>query len=159
MAFVGTRYKGVLSYFFYNDRMRRRGKKLASSAKSAWTRGIVTFAIFTCQSSAALIGRSKGNQWLGEFHGGAGPLQNRLFLSNVTMPSPDVLRTQRRGSQKDGRTGRIAEHYLSAGVHLRALLSRAAKNPARRVLSPCSSASAARSEASVTKAFIVSITC
>jgi hypothetical protein len=42
---------------------------------------------FTCQSRDALIGRRQGNQWLGEFHGGTGLLQNPLFLANVTMPS------------------------------------------------------------------------
>jgi ABC-type sugar transport system substrate-binding protein len=49
--------------------------------------GIVTLAIFTCQSPDALMGRRQGNQWFGEFHGGTGPLQNPLFLANVTMPS------------------------------------------------------------------------
>jgi Oxidoreductase molybdopterin binding domain len=48
--------------------------------------GIVTLAIFTFQSRDALIGRRQGNQWLGEFHGGTGPLQNPLFLANVTLP-------------------------------------------------------------------------
>jgi hypothetical protein len=41
---------------------------------------------FYRQSRDALIGRRQGNQWLGKFHGGTGPLQNPLFLANVTMP-------------------------------------------------------------------------
>ena len=49
-------------------------------------RGIVTLAIFTCQRGDALIGHKQENQWLGDFRGGAGPLQNPLFLANVTMP-------------------------------------------------------------------------
>jgi hypothetical protein len=54
--------------------------------------GIVTLAIFICQSRDALIGRRQGNQWLGELHGRTGPLQNPLFLANVTMPWDLVMR-------------------------------------------------------------------
>ncbi len=47
-------------------------------------------AIYTCQRGDQLIGRRQENQWLGVFHGGAGPLQNPLFLTNVTKPSKDI---------------------------------------------------------------------
>jgi hypothetical protein len=57
--------------------------------------GIVTLAIFTCQSLAALIGGRQENQWLAEFHGGTGPLQNPLFLANVTMPLGEVRHNMR----------------------------------------------------------------
>ena len=49
-------------------------------------RGIVTLATFTCQPREAVIGRRLENQWLGELQRGTGPLQNPLFLANVTMP-------------------------------------------------------------------------
>src|SRR5271157_2625345 len=49
--------------------------------------GIVTLATFTCQPREAVIGRRQENQWLGELQRGTGPLQNPLFLANVTMPS------------------------------------------------------------------------
>src|SRR5271157_740318 len=48
--------------------------------------GIVTLATFTCQPREAVIGRRQENQWLGELQRGTGPLQNPLFLANVTMP-------------------------------------------------------------------------
>jgi hypothetical protein len=43
-------------------------------------------ATFTCQPREAVIGRRQENQWLGEFQRGIGPLQNPLFLANVTIP-------------------------------------------------------------------------
>ena len=51
--------------------------------------GIVTLATFTCQPREAVIGRRQENQWLGELQRGTGPLQNPLFLANVTMPVPE----------------------------------------------------------------------
>src|SRR5208337_4641118 len=55
------------------------------SLPSRWG-GIVTLATFTCQPREAVIGRRQENQWLGELQRGTGPLQNPLFLANVTMP-------------------------------------------------------------------------
>ena len=49
--------------------------------------GIVTLATFTCQPREAVIGRRQENQWLGELQRGTRPLQNPLFLANVTMPT------------------------------------------------------------------------
>ena len=70
--------------------------------------GIVTFAIFTCQSRAALINRRQENQSLGEFHGGAAPPQNALFLANVTMP-PTGFAPSTRQSFHAGHTGPYAD--------------------------------------------------
>src|SRR5208337_4659092 len=55
--------------------------------------GIVTLATFTCQPREAVIGRRQENQWLGELQRGTGPLQNPLFLANVTMP-PCLVRSE-----------------------------------------------------------------
>src|ERR1700733_2183479 len=47
--------------------------------------GIVTFSSFTCQPRDALAVHRQGNQWFEDLYGGAEPLQNPLFLANVTM--------------------------------------------------------------------------
>ena len=65
------------------EEVRRFQLHLVESGAS----GIVTLAIITCQRGDPLIGRRQENQWVGDFHGGAGPLQNPLFLANVTMPA------------------------------------------------------------------------
>ena len=62
------------------------GPMIAAELRKRRPKGIVTFAIFTRQSRGALIDRTQGNQWLGEFHVGTGALQIPLFLANVTMP-------------------------------------------------------------------------
>jgi hypothetical protein len=57
--------------------------------------GIVTLVIFTCERGDPLIGREQENQWLGDFQDGAGPLQNPLFLTNVTMPVRNIQTARR----------------------------------------------------------------
>ena len=57
--------------------------------------GIVTLATFTCQPLEAVIGRRQENQWLGELQRGTGPLQNPLFLANVTMPLWSIVESKR----------------------------------------------------------------
>ena len=58
-------------------------------------KGIVTLATFTCHPREAVIGRRLENQWLGELQRGTGPLQNPLFLANVTMPAKAIRQTMR----------------------------------------------------------------
>lgn len=49
--------------------------------------GIVTFASFTCQPRGALEDRMEENQRFRELAIVANPLENRLFLASVTMPT------------------------------------------------------------------------
>ena len=60
--------------------------------------GIVTLAIFTCQSPDALSAQT-GNQWLGEFMV-ALETPNPLFLANVTMPAAHHRRQPTGRSQR-----------------------------------------------------------
>src|SRR5271165_5469868 len=63
------------------------GKQRTVGIGSLNLHGMVTLATFTCQPREAVIGRRQENQWLGELQRGTGPLQNPLFLANVTMPA------------------------------------------------------------------------
>ena len=78
--------------FFVPPRPKRRitlllaGGFLPVALSGIAPAGIVTLATFTCQPREAVIGRRQENQWLGELQRGTGPLQNPLFLANVTMP-------------------------------------------------------------------------
>jgi hypothetical protein len=49
--------------------------------------GVVTFAAFTCQPLGATNCRIEENQRFREPDDTAEPLENRLFLASVTMPS------------------------------------------------------------------------
>jgi DNA-binding MarR family transcriptional regulator len=51
---------------------------------------------FYLSTGDPLIGRRQENQWLGDFHDGDGPLQNPLFLANVTMPNDSLASPKRR---------------------------------------------------------------
>ncbi len=49
-------------------------------------------ALFKLAHYQAVIGRRQENQRLGELQRGTGPLQNPLFLANVTKPSEIVAK-------------------------------------------------------------------
>src|SRR5208337_1067301 len=72
------------------DRKTERQQRDAERQRNR-QKGIVTLATFTCQPREAVIGRRQENQWLGELQRGTGPLQNPLFLANVTMPVECVV--------------------------------------------------------------------